>query len=124
MEDVNKLLKTAVDDIERVLNSKTVIGDPITMEGATIIPLVSIGFGFGAGGASRKPTTNTEDVAGGTGAGGGIKPVAVVIVTKDGVKLQSLSGGTISILEKVVDAIGKTIASRSEKSKEQTDGKC
>jgi len=119
MEDVNKLLKTAVEDIERVLNSKTVIGDPITVEGATIIPLVSIGFGFGAGGASRKPTSETEDVAGGTGAGGGVKPVAVVVVSKEGVKLQSLSGGsTFSIIEKVVDAVGKTVASRSDKTKE------
>jgi len=119
MEDVNKLLKTAVEDIERVLNSKTVIGDPITVEGATIIPLVSIGFGFGAGGASRKPTSETEDVAGGTGAGGGVKPVAVVVVTKDSVKLQSLSGGgTLSILEKVVDTVGKTIVNRSDKTKE------
>lgn len=120
MEDVNKLLKTAVEDIERVLNSKTVIGDPITVEGATIIPLVSIGFGFGAGGASRKPTSDTEDVAGGTGAGGGVKPVAVITVSKDGVKLQSLTGGgTFSLIEKVVDTVGKTVASRSGKNKEE-----
>ena len=119
MEDVNKLLKTAVEDIERVLNSKTVIGDPITVEGATIIPLVSIGFGFGAGGASRKPEKESEDVAGGTGAGGGVKPVAVVVVTKDGVKLQSLSGGSmVSIIDKVVDTVGKTVASRVDKTKE------
>ena len=80
MEDVNKLLKTAVDDIERLLNSKTVVGDPISVEGATIIPLVSIGFGFGAGGGSRTPAGEKENVAGGTGAGGGVKPVAVVVV--------------------------------------------
>ena len=117
MEDVNKLLKTAVDDIERLLNSKTVVGDPISVEGATIIPLVSIGFGFGAGGGSRTPTGEKENVAGGTGAGGGVKPVAVVVVEKDGsVKLQSLSGGTISILEKVVDTVGKTVSKRMDKS--------
>ena len=119
MEDVNKLLKTAVDDIERVLNSKTVIGDPISVEGATIIPLVSIGFGFGAGGGSRNPTGEKENVAGGTGAGGGIKPVAVIIVDKEGsVRLQSLSGGTISIIEKVVDTVGKTVAKRMDKTPE------
>ena len=119
MEDVNKLLKTAVDDIERLLNSKTVVGDPISVEGATIIPLVSIGFGFGAGGGSRTPTGEKENVAGGTGAGGGVKPVAVIVVEKDGsVKLQSLSGGTFSILEKVVDTVGKTVSKRMEKSSE------
>ena len=48
-----------------------------------------------------------------------VKPVAVVIVSEDGVKLQSLSdGSTFSIIEKVVDTVGKTVASRSEKTKE------
>ena len=52
MEDVEKLLKTAMGEIERMLNTKTVVGEPITIEGNTLIPLVSVGFGFGAGGGT------------------------------------------------------------------------
>ena len=48
--EVEKLFGTAVTELERMLNSKTVVGDPITVEGSTIIPLVSVGFGFGVGG--------------------------------------------------------------------------
>ena len=75
MEDVEKLLKSTVEELDRLLNAKNVLGDPIEREGATVIPIVSYGFGFGAGG-------NTGSKAGtgaGTGGGGGIKPVGAII---------------------------------------------
>ena len=50
MEHVENLLKTTLGEIERLLTTKTVVGDPITLDGSTVIPLISIGFGFGAGG--------------------------------------------------------------------------
>ena len=50
MEDVQNLFEKAVGEIERMLNTKTVVGEPMTVEGNTLIPLVSIGFAFGAGG--------------------------------------------------------------------------
>ena len=52
MEDVERLLKGTVDELDRLLNAKNVLGDPIEKDGATIIPIVSFGFGFGAGGMS------------------------------------------------------------------------
>ena len=86
MEHVESLLKVALAEIERLLSTRTVVGEPITVEGNTIIPLVAVGFGFGAGGGSGKEQkkTSMEGLGGGTGGGGGIKPVAVIIVNKDG----------------------------------------
>lgn len=49
MEDVENLFDKAVGEIERMLNTKTIIGEPITVEGNTLIPLVSVGFEFGVG---------------------------------------------------------------------------
>ena len=54
MEDVEKLVKASLSEIERILSTKTVVGDPMVVEGNTIIPLISIGFAFGAGGGSGK----------------------------------------------------------------------
>ncbi len=36
MGDVEKLVKSTLGKIEKVLNTKTVVGDPITVEGRTI----------------------------------------------------------------------------------------
>jgi uncharacterized spore protein YtfJ len=110
MEDVEKLVKTAMGEIERMLSTKTVVGEPIIIEGNTLIPLVSIGFGFGAGDGTgqMKASEAREGTGGGTGGGGGVKPVALVIINQDGVRLEPIKGSTTSVLEKVVETIGKT----------------
>ena len=121
MEDVEKLVKTSLGEIEKLLSTKSVVGDPVTIEGSTIIPLISIGFGFGAGGGSGKgeKAAKGEGTGGGTGGGGGIKPIAIIVINKDGVKVESIKGGTASVLEKVGDVIGKAVEKRGEKKEEK-----
>ena len=121
MEDVEKLVKASLGEIEKLLSTKTVVGEPITIDGNTIIPLISIGFGFGAGGGSGKgeKTPKGEGAGGGTGGGGGIKPVAIIIINKDGVKVESIKGGTASVMEKAAEVIGNVVEKRGEKKKEE-----
>lgn len=110
MQNVEDLLKTSMGEIERMLNTKTVVGEPITIEGSTLIPLVSVGFGFGAGGGSgtMKSGDAGEGSGMGTGGGGGVKPIALVIIDKDGVRMEPIKGAATSVLEKVAEVIGKT----------------
>jgi uncharacterized spore protein YtfJ len=110
MKDVEKLFGTAVNEIERMLNTKTVVGDPITIEGNTLIPLISVGFGFGVGGGEG----SDPGKGAGTGGGGGVKPVALVVINKDGVRIEPIKGAATSVLEKVVDTVGKVTAGKSE----------
>ncbi len=115
MEDIEKLFDKAVGEIERMLNTKTVVGDPITVEGNTLIPLVNVGFGFGVGGGEGTESQKCSGHGGGTGGGGGVKPVALVIINKDGVRVEPIKSGTASVLEKVADTIGKAATAKSEK---------
>ncbi|MDH3468238.1 MAG: spore germination protein GerW family protein [Gammaproteobacteria bacterium] len=117
MKDVEKLFGTAISEIERMLNTKTVVGDPITVEGNTLIPLVSVGFGFGAGGGEGADPSKGAGTGGGTGGGGGVKPVALIIINKDGVRIEPIKGGATSVLEKVAETIGKAAAGKSESRK-------
>lgn len=117
MEDVERLLKTAMGEVERMLNTRSVVGEPIVIEGNTLIPLVSLGFGIGAGGGGgtgkMKGGESGEGKGAGTGGGGGVKPVAMIIINKDGVRLEPVKGGTASALEKVAETIGKTVQKSS-----------
>ncbi|MDH5469885.1 MAG: spore germination protein GerW family protein [Gammaproteobacteria bacterium] len=115
MDDIEKLFDKAVGEIERMLNTKTVVGDPITVEGNTLIPLVNVGFGFGVGGGEGTESQKCSGHGGGTGGGGGVKPVALVIINKDGVRVEPIKSGTASVLEKVADTIGKAATAKSEK---------
>ena len=117
MEHIENLLKATLAEVERLLNTRTVVGEPITIEGNTIIPLVAVGFGFGGGGGSGKEqkAMNMEGLGGGSGGGGGVKPVAIIIVNKDGVRVEPVRRGAATIVEKVGEAVGKIIQKRGEK---------
>ena len=120
MEQVERLIKTTVDEIEKALSTKTVIGEPITIEGNTIIPFVSIGFGFGAGGGSgkgmaQKDRGEGEGIGGGAGGGAGVKPLGIIVVNKDGVRIEQLKGAMASTAEKVADVVATVMEKRDEK---------
>lgn len=102
--DLNKLFDTSVAELEKMLSSKTVVGEPIRLEGTTIIPLVSVGFGFGAAGGEASQSKGPSGHGGGASGGGGIKPAAVIIVDGQGARLESVSGVS-SVLARVADGV-------------------
>ena len=113
MEVVESLTKTTLGEIEKVLSTKTVVGEPIVIQDTTLIPLISVGFGFGAGGGEGKGETKQkgEGTGGGTGGGAWVKPIAVVIIDKEGVRIEPVRGGLATAIEK----IGETIPQMMEK---------
>ncbi len=110
MEDVEKLLKSTVEELDRLLSAKNVLAEPIEKDGATIIPLVGYGFGFGAGGGNDPK----RGQGGGAGAGGGIRPVGAVIIDAEGARIEAVKGA----MSGLADAIGQIAA----KSMERSDG--
>lgn len=115
MEDIENLFDKAVGEIERMLNTKTVVGEPITVEGNTLIPLVNVGFGFGVGGGEGTEPQKGSGRGGGTGGGGGVKPVALIIINEDGVRVEPIKSGTASVLEKIAEIAGKAASGKTSK---------
>ncbi len=117
MDTLENLVKTTLAEIEKILNSKTVMGEPITIEDSTIIPLTKVGFGFGIGSGSGKAKEKEEGAGGGIGGGGGVRPVAMIIVNKDGVKIEPVTNKT-SVLEKLGETIPQIIDKVGQKKAE------
>jgi uncharacterized spore protein YtfJ len=105
MQDVENLVKTTMGEIEKMLTTKTVVGDPIMIDGKTVIPLIAVGFGFGAGGGTGKMNVRQpqEGTGAGTGGGAGIRPIAMIISDKDGIRIEPIKGGLASALEKMTE---------------------
>jgi uncharacterized spore protein YtfJ len=83
-----ELIEGAVEHLRTSASVKTVYGDPIVVDGKTVIPVAKVAYGFGAGHGSGTHAKKTPDgktpVEGeGEGAGGGVaaKPVGVVEIT-------------------------------------------
>ena len=121
MQEIKGLFDQAVSEIERMLTTKTVVGEPIKIEGTTLIPLVNVGFGFCVGGGEGSDNEKGSGYGGATGGGGGVKPVAVIIINDDGVRVERIKTGTASVLEKAVDTVAKVAANHAGKSAEGSD---
>ena len=80
---LNDLMDTTMDKIRDMVDSNTIIGEPITTpDGVTVIPVSRVSFGFGAGGGDYGKT-DTSHFGGGAGAGVKVDPVAFLVI-KDG----------------------------------------
>ncbi len=110
MANIEILFDKAVGEIERMLNSKTVVGEPMNIEGNTLIPLINVGFGFGVGEGQGTEPEKGSGHGGGTGGGGGVKPVALVVVNDEGVRVEPIKSGTASVLEKVAETVSRTMS--------------
>lgn len=117
METVENLVKTTLGEIEKLLSTRTVVGEPIAIEGVTLIPLITIAFGFGAGGGSGREDDKRkgEGTAGGTGGGATVMVTAVIIIDKQGVRIEPVKGAITSTIEKLGEIIPQTIERGVEK---------
>jgi uncharacterized spore protein YtfJ len=109
MDRVESLVKTTLDEVEKALSAKTVIGEPITIGEATLIPVISVGFAFGAGGGQAKSESKRSGESVGSGVGGGAwaKPRAVIVVDKAGVRIEPITGRISFALEKLGETVPK-----------------
>ncbi len=87
-----ELVDAAVEHIYTRAGVKTVYGEPVVVDGKTIIPVAKVAYGFGGGAGSKKAPASAAGKEApaktGEGAGGGVaaKPVGVVEVTDEETK--------------------------------------
>ena len=102
---IEGILGVSMEKIREMVDVNTIVGEPISSEGATIIPISKVSFGFASGGTDL-PTQAAEKFAGGSGAGITVKPVAFIVIKADGdVKMLELGGGHSSPLESAIEAL-------------------
>jgi uncharacterized spore protein YtfJ len=108
--EVKDLLKANLEEIEKVLSTKTVVGEPTVIGDTTLIPLISVGFTVGAGGGSGSDSKGASGGGGiGTGGHAGVKPVGMVIIDKSGIRVEGIKGGMASAVEKFAETIPETV---------------
>ena len=97
-------MDTTMSKIREMVDSNSIIGEPITTpDGVTLIPISRVSFGFAGGGGDYGKTT--EKFGGGSGAGVKIDPVAFLIV-KDGVtRMMPVSIPSATTVDRVLDLV-------------------
>ena len=73
------ILSATIEKIRDLVDTSTIIGEPIYAEGGvTIIPVSKVTYGFASGGADFPSKNANELFGGGGGAGVTITPVALI----------------------------------------------
>jgi uncharacterized spore protein YtfJ len=118
---LSEVIKTALDQMQSIAKTETVIGEPIKAEGMTLIPVSRVSIGFAAGGAGKD---NSNATGAGTGGGITVTPVAFIEVTEDRVKVHPITPDDAclhQILSLAPDAI-KKVSQFFKKGDEKTPG--
>ncbi len=102
--------------MDGLVSSKTVVGDAIQVGDITILPLVDISFGLGAGAFSGE-----KQEKGGGGLGGKVTPSAVLVIQDGKTRLVNIKNqDTITkILDMVPDMVDRFNSKKEEKLTEE-----
>ena len=86
------ILSSTIEKIRDLVDTSTIIGEPIYAEGGvTIIPVSKVTYGFASGGADFPSKNNKELFGGGGGAGVTITPVAFLVISDGEVTLKHIT---------------------------------
>lgn len=103
------ILGTTIDKIKNLVDTSTVIGEPMKIsEKVTVIPISKVTYGFASGGSDFPSKNNAELFGGAGGAGITVTPVAFLVVNDDIVTIKTIGTGDNPI-EKVVSAVPEVV---------------
>ena len=80
------LISEALGKIHEMADANTVMGDPIKVDGITIIPVSKVSYGFAGGGSDLPVKSEKEAFGGGTGGGMTLQPLGFLVVSNGDVK--------------------------------------
>lgn len=78
---IKEVIQQLSDKFSKDAHVKSVYGDPVKLQGKTIIPIARIAYGLGAGGSQLGDETG--DAAGGGGGGMTAQPIGVLEVSEE-----------------------------------------
>ena len=114
------LMDVALQRIKEMVDSNTIIGNPITMaDGTMILPVSKVSFGFASGGSDFPSKSPKELFGGGSGAGVSISPIAFLIVSGGGVKLLQLASQENNTTDRIINALPEVLDKLQEMFKKE-----
>ena len=110
--EINELLQSFLGELKAIASTKSIIGEPIEIDGKTIIPVIKLKLGLGGGGGSEE---SGKGQGGGVGGGITVEPVAFIVVKDDDVSIMGTKGAKFEKLVQLVPGLIEKIKAAKEK---------
>lgn len=101
MSTLNENFESMFSKMENFVSTKTVVGEPLEIGDITIIPLVDVTFGVGAGSKAAAKAKEERGNSATGGLGAKITPTAVMIIQNGTVQILNVSNQTA--IDKIVN---------------------
>jgi uncharacterized spore protein YtfJ len=105
LEDI---MKEIARETESIVDTKTLVGDPVTSAGKTVMPIIRVSAGFGSAGGERDKHTGQMGFVAGGYAGVNMEPIGFVVISKDDVRLLTVTGR--HTFSRIVDLVPEVIS--------------
>ena len=122
------MLENTIAKIREMVDANSVVGEPITLDGITIIPISKVSVGFGGGGSdyvSKNPNKQENPFGGGAGGGLKVTPLAFLIIKGDSVRMLPVAepaNTTVDrLVEQIPDVLDRITAFIDSKSKKENE---
>ena len=113
------ILGSITGELKTIARTESVVGEPIEIDGKTIIPVIKLKLGFGAGGGEDTSGEKKHGHGGNGGGGGGginIEPAAFITIVGDDISVLSPKGSKFEkIAEAVPDIVSKIMEAQGKK---------
>ena len=114
---VNKLMECTLQRMRDMVDTSTIIGEPIVSGDTTLIPVSKVTYGFTSGGTDL-PSKQNQELFGGAGGGGiSITPIAFIVVENGKTRMMQINNYSssadraIAMIPELVDKLTELIAS-------------
>ena len=115
------ILGSITNELKTIAKTESVVGEPIEIDGKTIIPVIKIKLGFGAGAGEDMSGGKSSGGSGGGGGGGmGIEPAAFITIVGDEISVLSPKGSRFDKIAESVPGIVSKIMELKGKSEESS----
>lgn len=99
-----ELLDGLMEEFRKVARTETIVGEPMQIGDATIVPVIRLAVGVGAGSGEGEGADPKQDVPGkGSGGGGGggvrVEPAAFIVMRGGEIEIMAAPGRTGRLAE-------------------------
>lgn len=123
---ISNIMGGTLDKLREMVDTSTIIGEPIVAGNTTLIPVSKVSYGFGSGGSDLPTKTNKELFGGGSGGGVTIQPVAFIVIENGKCRMMQINNYTssadraIAMIPELVDKVTELLKSDKKDEAEES----
>lgn len=123
------LVKEAMSQIHQMADANTMMGEPVKVDGTTVIPVSKVSYGFVGGGSDIPNKSEKECFGGGTGGGITMQPLGFLVFSKGDVRFIQVNAETsktsalINMVPELINKIQDIAGKKPDKAEDKPTGR-